>query len=281
MALYRAKAEGRGVARFFEAGMDASMQARRALELDLRNALARDQFELFYQPLLDLGTGDVSGFEALLRWRHPQRGLVSPAAFIPLAGEIGLITSIGSWVLQAACAEAARWPAHVRVAVNLSPVQFKSRALVLDVVAALGASGLAARRLELEITEAVMLRETDLTLATLIQLKELGVRLSMDDFGTGYSPLSYLRKFPFDKIKIDQSFVRDLASRPESMAIVRAIAGLGNSLGIATTAEGVETPDQLVAVKAEGCTEVQGFLFSAPQPASQIPELLRLVAKAG
>ncbi|HEX4800817.1 MAG TPA: EAL domain-containing protein, partial [Sphingomicrobium sp.] len=275
LALYRAKAEGRGTYRFFEAAMDAEMQARRLLDLDLRAALARDEFELYYQPLVDLQAAQLNGFEALLRWKHPVRGMVSPADFIPLAEEIGVITSIGAWVLKQACAEAARWPSHLTIAVNLSPVQFKNRALVLDVIAALGASGLAANRLELEITEAVMLQDTEATLATLRQLKDLGVHISMDDFGTGYSSLSYLRKFPFDKIKIDQSFVRDLESRPESMAIVRAVAGLGSTLGIPTTAEGVETLDQLKAVKAEGCTQVQGFLIGKPQPASQIPALLK------
>jgi diguanylate cyclase (GGDEF)-like protein len=281
MALYRAKAEGRGAYRFFEAAMDADMQARRLLELDLRGALARNEFELHYQPLVDLQTGRLNGFEALIRWNHPQRGTVSPTEFIPLAEEIGLITSIGAWVLDQACREAASWPANLSVAVNLSPAQFKSRTLVLNVVTALGASGLAANRLELEITETVMLQDTERTLATLADLKALGVRISMDDFGTGYSSLSYLRKFPFDKIKIDQSFVRDLSNQPESMAIVRAVAGLGITLGIATTAEGVETLDQLRAVKAEGCTQVQGYLLGRPQPASAIPGLLGEFAKVG
>jgi diguanylate cyclase (GGDEF)-like protein len=280
MALYRAKAEGRGTYRFFEAKMDADMQARRLLEMDLRGALARNEFELFYQPLVDPHTAALNGFEALLRWRHPERGLVSPAEFIPLAEEIGLISPIGAWVLKQACCEAAGWPGHLSVAVNLSPVQFRGRALVLDVVAALGASGLAASRLELEITEAVMLQDTETTLATLAQLKALGARISMDDFGTGYSSLSYLRKFPFDKIKIDQAFVRGLSNRPESLAIVRAVAGLGSTLGIATTAEGVETIEQLRAVRAEGCTQVQGFLLGKPQPASAIPGLLGAFAKA-
>jgi diguanylate cyclase (GGDEF)-like protein len=279
MALYRAKAEGRGAYRFFEAQMDADMQARRLLELDLRSALAHHEFELHYQPLVDLQAKRLSGFEALLRWNHPKRGLVPPGEFIPLAEEIGLISPIGAWVLERACRDAATWPDDLAVAVNLSPVQFKGRTLVLNVVSALGASGLAARRLELEITEAVMLQDTDVTLATLAQLKALGVHISMDDFGTGYSSLSYLRKFPFDKIKIDQSFVRDLSDRPESMAIVRAVAGLGRTLGIATTAEGVETLDQLRAVKAEGCTQVQGYLLGRPKPASAIPGVLHQFAK--
>src|SRR5690349_3339787 len=261
MALYRAKAEGRGTYRFFEAKMDADMQSRRLLEVDLRGALARNEFEVHYQPLVDLQTARLNGFEALLRWRHPERGLVSPAEFIPLAEDIGLIAPIGAWVLKQACADAAGWPGELAVAVNLSPVQFRSKTLTLDVVAALGASGLPARRLELEITEAVMLQDTETMMAALNELKALGARISMDDFGTGYSSLSYLRKFPFDKIKIDQSFVRDLASRPESLAIVRAVAGLGSTLGIATTAEGVETMEQLRAVRAEGCTQAQGFLL--------------------
>jgi diguanylate cyclase (GGDEF)-like protein len=279
MALYRAKAEGRGTYRFFEAKMDADMQARRLLEVDLRGALARNEFEVHYQALVDLASAKLNGFEALLRWRHPQRGLVSPAQFIPLAEEIGIIAPIGAWVLRQACTDAASWPGELTVAVNLSPVQFKSKTLSLDVVAALGASGLPARRLELEITEAVMLQDTETTLATLNELKALGARISMDDFGTGYSSLSYLRKFPFDKIKIDQSFIRDLASRPESLAIVRAVAGLGSTLGIATTAEGVETMEQLRAVRAEGCTQVQGFLLGRPKPASLIPAMLGAFAE--
>jgi diguanylate cyclase (GGDEF)-like protein len=280
MALYRAKAEGRGTYRFFEAKMDADMQSRRLLEVDLRGALARNEFEVHYQPLVDLQTARLNGFEALLRWRHAERGLVSPAEFIPLAEEIGLIAPIGAWVLKQACTDAVGWPGELTVAVNLSPVQFKSKTLALDVVAALGASGLPASRLELEITEAVMLHDTETTLDTLTQLKALGARISMDDFGTGYSSLSYLRKFPFDKIKIDQSFVRDLANRPESLAIVRAVAGLGSTLGIATTAEGVETMDQLRAVRAEGCTQVQGFLLGKPKPASLVPLLLDAFAGA-
>jgi diguanylate cyclase (GGDEF)-like protein len=280
MALYRAKAEGRATYRFFEAKMDADMQARRLLEMDLRGALARNEFEVHYQPLVDLHSAKLNGFEALLRWRHPQRGLVSPAEFIPLAEEIGLISPIGAWVLRQACTDAVGWPSDLTVAVNLSPIQFRSRSLALDVVAALGASGLPASRLELEITEAVMLHDTETTLAILTELKALGARISMDDFGTGYSSLSYLRKFPFDKIKIDQSFVRDLANRPESLAIVRAVAGLGSTLGIATTAEGVETIEQLRAVRAEGCTQVQGFLLGRPRPASTIPVLLGAFADA-
>ena len=265
MALYRAKEDGRGTYRFFEPAMDAKMQARRALELDLRKALVLGEFELFYQPLVRLDTDRVSGFEALLRWRHPQRGLVPPGEFIPLAEEIGLIGPIGAWVLKQACAEATRWPDHLKVAVNLSPVQFKNGTVVLDVVSALSASGLDPRQLELEITEAVLLQDTETTVATLTELRNLGVRISMDDFGTGYSSLGYLQKFPFDKIKIDRSFIRDLADRPDAIAIIRAVTGLGSSLGMSTTAEGVETEAQLRQLREEGCTEVQGYLFSEPK----------------
>jgi diguanylate cyclase (GGDEF)-like protein/PAS domain S-box-containing protein len=275
MALYRAKADGRGRFHFFEAEMDKRVQLRRALELDLRKAFNQGEFELYYQPLINLRGGDVSGFEALLRWRHPERGMISPAEFIPLAEEIGLINPLGEWVLREACADAMTWPKPVKVAVNLSPVQFKSRNLVQAVLTALAYSRLPPERLELEITESVLLDETDTNLATLHRLRELGVCISMDDFGTGYSSLSYLRSFPFDKIKIDQSFVRELTERPDCMAIVRAVTGLGASLGIATTAEGVETHEQLDRLRAEGCTEVQGYLFSAPRPATEVAGMLK------
>jgi len=274
LALYRAKAEGRNAFRFFEAAMDARMRDRRHLEADLRNALANGEFELHYQPLVHLGTNAVSGFEALLRWTHPTRGPVSPAEFVPIAEEIGLINKIGAWVLRQACADAATWPEHVRLAVNISPAQFRGRTLLLDVVAALGASRLSASRLELEITETVLLRDTEATLGVLRQLKELGVHISMDDFGTGYSSLSYLRKFPFDKIKIDQTFIRDLPEEPGSVAIIRAVMALGTSLGMQVTAEGVETEAQLDRLREEGVTEAQGWLFSKARPASELAELL-------
>jgi diguanylate cyclase (GGDEF)-like protein len=274
MALYRAKEDGRGVYRFFEAEMDARMQARRALELDLRKALALGEFEVFYQPLVLLDRNRVGCFEALLRWRSPERGLIVPDNFVPLAEEIGLIAPIGAWVLKQACGEAMKWPSDIKVAVNLSPVQFKTGTIVLDVLAALGASGLPASRLELEITESVLLQDTENTLSTLNQLKDLGLRISMDDFGTGYSSLAYLRKFPFDKIKIDRSFIRDLGDKPDTIAIVRAVAGLGSTLGISTTAEGVENENQLEQLRREGCTEVQGYLFSKPLPATEIASLL-------
>jgi diguanylate cyclase (GGDEF)-like protein/PAS domain S-box-containing protein len=274
MALYRAKSDGGGVHRFFEREMDRQAQKRRDMEVDLRRAFANGEFELHYQPLVDIAADRISGFESLLRWRHPEKGMISPADFIPVAEDIGLITSLGEWVLREACNEAVKWPADVKVAVNLSPVQFRSRNLVQVVISALAHSGLSPLRLELEITESLFLAETEANLAILHQLRELGVSISMDDFGTGYSSLSYLRSFPFDKIKIDRSFVKDIAERPDCVAIVRAISGLGRSLNITTTAEGVETIDQLDWLRAEGCNEVQGFLFSAAKPAAEIEQLL-------
>lgn len=257
-ALYRAKAEGRGVFRFFEQTMDAELQARRVLELDIRRAIEEGQFELFYQPLISLPTHEISGFEALLRWHHPERGMVPPAEFIPIAKDAGLIDTLGAWVIRQACREATRWPEHVRIAVNLSPQQFRSDELVGIVNQAVIASGLEPSRLELEITESVLLQHDDPNLMTLHRLREMGVRISMDDFGTGYSSLSYLRSFPFDKIKIDRSFVQGLSNDGGSVAIVRAVTGLSRSLGITTTAEGVETDEQLHCLVREGCHEVQG-----------------------
>jgi diguanylate cyclase (GGDEF)-like protein/PAS domain S-box-containing protein len=274
MALYRAKSDGGGVHRFFEPEMDRLAQKRRHMEVDLRRAFANGEFELHYQPLVNIVTDRISGFESLLRWRHPDKGMISPADFIPIAEDIGLIVPLGEWVLREACTEAMRWPDDVKVAVNLSAVQFRSRNLVQAVISALAHSGLSPLRLELEITESVFLAETEANLAILHQLRELGVSISMDDFGTGYSSLSYLRSFPFDKIKIDRSFVKDLADRPDCVAIVRAISGLGKSLKITTTAEGVETADQLEWLRNEGCNEVQGFLFSAAKPAGEIAALL-------
>jgi diguanylate cyclase (GGDEF)-like protein len=274
LALYRAKADGGAVHRFFEREMDRQAQKRRDLELELRRAFANGEFELHYQPLVDIAADRISGFESLLRWRHPEKGMISPAEFIPVAEDIGLIVSLGEWVLREACSEAVKWPSEIKVAVNLSPVQFRSRNLVQVVISALAQSGLSPKRLELEITETVFLAETETNLAILHQLRELGVSISMDDFGTGYSSLSYLRSFPFDKIKIDRSFVKDLAQRSDCVAIVRAISGLGRSLNITTTAEGVETVDQLDWLRAEGCNEVQGFLFSAAKPAAEVAQLL-------
>jgi diguanylate cyclase (GGDEF)-like protein/PAS domain S-box-containing protein len=274
LALYRAKGDGRGNYRFFEAGMDARALARRTLELELRTALSRGEFELQYQPLLDIKTSNINCCEALLRWNHPQRGMVLPQEFIWLAEETGLIIPIGDWVLRRACTEAARWPEGVRIAVNVSPAQFKNRNLVPTVEEALASAGLPADRLEIEITETVLLLEGD-ALATLHTLRGLGIHIAMDDFGTGCSSLSYLRSFPFDKIKIDRSFVSELAAGGESMAIVRAVTALGRSLGISTTAEGVETAEQLSLLRSEGCNEVQGFLFSPALPAAEVEKMLR------
>jgi diguanylate cyclase (GGDEF)-like protein len=274
MALYRAKSDGRNTYRFFEPEMDRLMQARRTLELDLRKAIANNEFVVFYQPLIKLETEEICGFEALVRWNHPVRGLVPPLDFIPLAEETGLIVPIGEWVLRNACAEAAKWPKNIRVAINLSPIQFKMRNVCQAVVSALAHSGLEAARLELEITESVLLLDNVSTLETLHQLRSLGVRISMDDFGTGYSSLSYLRSFPFDKIKIDRSFVHDLERNEDSKAIVRAVTGLGGSLGMSTTGEGAETRAQVDCLRMEGCTEAQGYFFSKPKPASEVFAML-------
>ena len=275
LALYRAKADGGSVYRFFETEMDARMQARRLLELDLRKAVLNKEFELFYQPIVDVATGRIKSCEALIRWHHPERGMVSPIEFIPIAEETGLIVPVGEWVLRTACAEAAHWPREIGVSVNLSPAQFKSRNLVQAVADALEESGLSHDRLELEITELVLLQESEGAFAVLHQLRKLGIKIAMDDFGTGYSSLGYLRSFPFDKIKIDQSFIRDLATKEDSVAIVRAVVGLSSSLGITTTAEGVETKDQLSRLTSEGCNEIQGFLFSPPRPAAEIEQMLK------
>lgn len=274
MALYRAKQDGRNVYRFFETAMDKEIQTRRELEIDLRHALLNEEFQVHYQPLFNLQGGQIEGFEALLRWPHPRQGFISPAEFIPIAEETGLISGIGSWVLRQACLEAAKWPKHIRVAVNVSPVQFRTRTLVLEVIAALGASGLSANRLEIEITEGVLLQDTEATLSILSELQRLGVRIAMDDFGTGYSSLSYLRKFRFDKVKIDRAFVQDLNKGQDKLAVVRAVTGLCTSLGIATTAEGVESEEQLLALRAEGCTQAQGYYTGRPMPASQATALL-------
>ncbi|HEY7382963.1 MAG TPA: EAL domain-containing protein [Beijerinckiaceae bacterium] len=274
LALYRAKADGRGTFRFFEPEMDALAQARRSMEVELRGALTRREFELHYQPLINLHTRRIAGFEALLRWSNATRGLVSPAQFIPLAEELGFIAPIGEWAIRQACEHAAGWPQDIKVAVNLSPVQFRSPSLVPAIVQALSASGLPPSRLELEITESVLLDDSDRNLAILRQIRDLGVRIAMDDFGTGYSSLSYLRRFHFEKVKIDRSFVSDVAQNAESRAIVRAITGMCNNLGMATTAEGVETAEQLSCIASEGCTEAQGYYFSPPKPFADIGALL-------
>jgi diguanylate cyclase (GGDEF)-like protein len=274
LALYRAKAQGRGGFAFFEFGMTASARHRRALELELREALVLGQFEVHYQALVNLKTRLVSGAEALIRWRHPVRGIVAPGEFIPIAEEVGLIVPIGEWVMRQACRDAARWRDGARVAVNMSAVQFRNDHLAEMVVSALAAGGLPPHRLELEITESVLLEETELTLRTLHRLRGLGVRVSLDDFGTGYSSLSYLRSFPFDKIKIDRSFVQEVAASGNGAAIVRAIASLGAGFGMETTAEGVETAEQLELIEREGCTEAQGYYFSVPCPADEFADLL-------
>jgi predicted signal transduction protein with EAL and GGDEF domain len=278
MALYRAKAAGRNAYRFFEPEMDASMKARRRIESDLRNAVVNGGLELHYQPVVDLQDNVIVGMEALVRWRHLERGMLSPAEFIPVAEETGLIVPLGEWVLGQACSDAAKWPADIKLAVNLSPAQFQDRNLMQVVIAALAASGLSPRRLELEITEELLLQDDDNTLARLHQLRELGVQIVMDDFGTGYSSLNYLRRFPLDKIKIDQSFIGDLSDGNEvSIAIVQAVVRLAKVLRVRTTAEGVETEEQLNLVRAAGCTEMQGYLFSPPRP---VQELLPLFSRS-
>ena len=273
LALYRAKDHGRGTFRFFEPAMDLQMQTRRVMEQDLRRALPAGEFELYYQPVVDLGSNEVSGFEALIRWNHPKHGLVAPAAFIPLAEEIGFIIPMGEWVIRQACATAARWPGELRVAVNISAAQFRNSGLLQVIVGALSASGLSPTRLEIEITETVLLQNRETTLAVLHQLRALGIRIAMDDFGTGYSSLTYLQSFPFDKIKIDRSFVKDIGHNTGSLNIVRAVAALANGFGMSATAEGVETHGQLAQIVAAGCTEMQGYLFSQPLPAGEIEEL--------
>jgi diguanylate cyclase (GGDEF)-like protein len=275
MAMYRAKADGRGSHRMFEPEMDARIQARRALELDLRTALAAGELELYYQPMVSAATSKVTGFEALLRWFHPRLGEVPPSEFIPLAEETGLIGPLGEWVLRTACHEAATWPQPASIAVNLSPAQFKNGNLVQSILSALAAAALPAHRLELEITESVLLQDDTRTLAVLHQLRSLGIHVAMDDFGTGYSSLSYLRSFPFDKIKIDRSFIRDIENGGEALAIVRAIIHLARSLNISVVAEGVETVDQYRLLQAEGVAQIQGFLLSRPQPAAQILDMLK------
>jgi diguanylate cyclase (GGDEF)-like protein len=275
LAMYRAKMDGRGSYCFFEAEMDARIQARRALELELRGALAAGQLQLYYQPLVNPKTGEIRCFEALLRWFHPKFGQIPPNEFIPLAEESGLIGPLGQWVLRAACADAAKWPKQLRVSVNLSPIQFKNPNLVKVILGSLASSGLPASRLELEITESLLLEDDAKTIAMLHELRSLGARIVMDDFGTGFSSLNYLRSFPFDKIKIDRSFIKDLSSGDNSMAIVKAIIDLARALNIDVVAEGVETQDQLNRIVAEGCTEVQGNYFSVPKPIKSFEKILR------
>ena len=274
MAMYEAKADGRRTYRFFELSMDARVKTRRILELELRQAIMDGGFEVYYQPLVNLRDNKISSCEALLRWRHPKRGMISPAEFIPIAEETGLINQLGDWVLNTACIEAASWPDHIRVAVNVSPIQFKSETLALNVATALATSGLAPGRLELEITEAILIRDDEVALALLHQLRELGVRIALDDFGTGYSSLSYLQRFPFDKIKIDRCFVKDIAGSAGSSSIVQAIVNIAAASNMTTTAEGVETVPQMELLRELGCTEMQGYLFS---PAISCAEIQRLL----
>jgi diguanylate cyclase (GGDEF)-like protein/PAS domain S-box-containing protein len=274
LAMYAAKSDGRRTYRFFTPALDARLRTRRQMELDLRQALARGHFDIHYQPLVDLVTDTVTGCEALLRWRHPERGMISPAEFIPVAEETGLINEIGEWVLKRACAEAASWPPHVTLAVNVSPVQFKSKALALRVATALEQSGLAPGRLEIEVTEAVLIRDDDEALTILHQLRDLGVRIALDDFGTGYSSLSYLRRFPFDKIKIDRSFVKDIDHSNGSSTIVQAVVTMASACQMSTTAEGVETETQREILRQLGCSQMQGFLFSPAVPAAKLQPLL-------
>jgi diguanylate cyclase (GGDEF)-like protein len=274
LALYGAKGDGRRTYRFFEAGMDQRARARRSLELELRQAISDGSLEIYYQPVVNLEDGKVSSCEALLRWRHSERGMISPAEFIPIAEDSGLINQLGLWVLNTACAEATTWPDHVRVAVNVSPVQFRSPSLALNVAAALAACGLPASRLELEITEAVLIRDDEAALDMLHQLRKLGVRIALDDFGTGYSSLSYLQRFPFDKIKIDRSFIRDIAGPGASSSIVQAVVNIAAASDMTTTAEGVETEQQRNLLYILGCTEMQGYLFSPAIPAAEVRRLL-------
>jgi len=273
MAMYAAKAAGRRTYRFFEPEMDAKVHERRQLEIDLRHAIAHGSLEVYYQPCLSLKDDRITGCEALVRWRHPERGMVSPAEFIPIAEDTGLINEIGEWVLATACRDAASWPDDIRLAVNVSPVQFKSGTLALKIMAALAASNLPASRLELEITEAVLIRDDDTALAILHQLRAIGVHIALDDFGTGYSSLSYLHRFPFDKIKIDRCFVNDIAGPDGSASIVQAVVNLATARRMTTTAEGVETEEQQRLLRALGCSEMQGYLFSAAKPADKVLEL--------
>jgi diguanylate cyclase (GGDEF)-like protein len=274
LAMYAAKSAGRKTWRFFEPAMDARVKARRALEMDMRQALLEGQFEVYYQPCVGLEDNRITGCEALVRWHHPERGMISPAEFIPVAEETGLINELGEWVLNTACKDAMTWPGDFKLAVNVSPVQFKSGTLALKIAAALAASRLPAKRLELEITEAVLIRDDDAALAILHQLRAIGVRIALDDFGTGYSSLSYLQRFPFDKIKIDRCFVNDLATQGGT-SIVQAVVNIAAARNMMTLAEGVEKTEQRELLRTLGCTEMQGFLFSRPVPAAQILALLQ------
>ncbi|MFN3625040.1 MAG: putative bifunctional diguanylate cyclase/phosphodiesterase, partial [Hyphomicrobium sp.] len=274
LAMRRVKELGRGAYFFYEKELNERMQRRRRVEADLRSALARDELELHFQPIFDLTTGTVIEAEALLRWNHPEKGVVLPSEFIPIAEQCGLIEQVGAWVLRKACLEAVKWPQQVTVAVNLSPLQFDSPDLAQTVASALEASGLPPSRLELEVTESVLLRDSPVYTALLDKLSDLGVSIALDDFGSGYSSLSYLHRFSFDRIKIDHSFIRDFARNQGSLKIVRAIVMLAHSLGLEVTAEGVETDEQLAAVRGEGCDAVQGYYTGAPVPMTEFTERL-------
>jgi diguanylate cyclase (GGDEF)-like protein len=274
LAMYAAKAAGRRTYRFFEPAMDARVKARRILETDLRHAILEGGLEVHYQPFVSLGDGKITGCEALLRWRHPERGMIPPSEFIPVAEETGLISELGHWVLTTACAEAVTWPEHVRLAVNVSPIQFKDDRFALRVFAALSKTGLRASRLELEITEAVLIRDDEAALVILHQLRAAAVRIALDDFGTGYSSLSYLQRFPFDKIKIDRCFVDGIDESSGSSCIVQAVVNIATARNITTTAEGVETTQQRDLLRTLGCTEMQGYLFSPAKPAAELKRLL-------
>jgi diguanylate cyclase (GGDEF)-like protein len=274
LALYRAKADGRGTFRFFEAEMDARAQARRILEIGLRQSISKNELEVHYQPQVDIFTNEIGAFEALVRWRHPEKGLIPPSDFIPLAEETGIIIRLGEWVLRRACQDALSWPPSIRVSVNVSPAQFRNQNLTQMVMDVVKETGIDPRRIELEITESILLRDVEANLKTLRDLKRFGIRISMDDFGTGYSSLGNLRSFPFDNIKIDRSFVSDLEENADSAAIVHAVIGLGHSLGMATCAEGVETMEQLAYLRSEGCSKVQGYLYSKPKPAAEIARMI-------
>ena len=281
LALYRAKQEGKGQYHYFEQEMDELARKRRETEIDLKLAIEQGQFELYYQPLYNTEQHRINGFEALIRWNHPERGLVEPIDFIPLAEETGLIIQIGEWVIKEACRQAASWPEHVRVAVNLSPVQFRTRGLQSILIQALTQSGLAPQRLELEITESLLIDNVAETLKSLHSLHAMGVRVALDDFGTGYSSLSYLRSFPFDKIKIDRSFVVDIMSDKGSAAIIQAITGLAAALGMETIAEGVEQDDQVEMLLKNGCNNIQGYLLSRPVPITGVEALIQSLSGDG
>ncbi|TAD81430.1 MAG: EAL domain-containing protein, partial [Sphingomonadales bacterium] len=275
LALYRAKHEGKSTYHFFEPALDEAARQRRQLEIDLRAAIKDGGFELYFQPLYSLAAKRLTGFEALIRWNHPTRGRVNPVEFIALAEETGLIIPIGEWVLREACHQASTWPADVSVAVNVSPKQFAASGIVSTVLSALSASGLSTDRLELEITESIFISDVDATLATLHSLRNIGVKIALDDFGTGYSSLSYLRSFPFDKVKIDKSFVEDLGTSKNGHAVIRAITTLADALGMETLAEGVEDIAQFEVLEREGCRHIQGYLFSKPVAADGVEDLLR------